>query len=110
MEVDSASDILDEFVTRIRLLEFVDLSSEVRSLMFGTDSSVDNFRFRDGGLLGIREDSIDIIDGVESFTTNETFDMNITIFSPTSKGRVGDAKLVSNEFGSDELSMTHGSN
>jgi hypothetical protein len=46
-EVDAAGNVFDELVVGVALLEVVDLSLEVFSLLVGGDSSVDDFRFRD---------------------------------------------------------------
>jgi hypothetical protein len=86
-EVDAASNVLDEFVVGVALLEVVDLSLEVFSLLVGGDSSVDDFRFRDewsSSSFGVfTKHGLNIGEVVEPFATGTSDNANHASVCPS---------------------------
>jgi hypothetical protein len=89
-EVNAGSDVLDDFVARVRLFEFVDLSDKIGSLLFITDPGVD-IALLGGGLAS--HDAKDSIDTVHSFSSRHADVVDLAGYGPGSKGSMGDAIL-----------------
>jgi hypothetical protein len=86
-EVDATGNVLDELVVGVALLEVVDLSLEVFSLLVGGDSSVDDFRFRDkfsSSSFGVfTKHGLDIGEVVEPFATGTSDNANHASVCPS---------------------------
>lgn len=91
MKIDPGTDIVDDFKSRVRFLEFLDLTFEISSLLDAADSCV-NVRLFIGGLLTEhREHSVDV---VHPFSSGQSDVIEASGGRPCTQGSGRNAILV----------------
>jgi hypothetical protein len=89
-EVNTGSDVLDDFMARVRLFEVVDLSDKIGALLFTADPGVD-IALLGGGLAS--HDAKDSVDTLHPLPSWHADMLDLSGDGPGSKGSMGDAVL-----------------